>query len=164
MQVAAYPDAYADDEPLARRLLAEIRADASSASGTGAQTTAAQLEASSSCTSDLMSVAAGDQVFPQPRGTTYLDQRNFAQSGSHWVATHTGTDLSTACGTPVLAATAGTVIIETDQSWAGRWLVEVSTPSAPRATPPAATSTSRSTPEAAASTKTRSIPAPGSAA
>ena len=40
---------------------------------------------------------------------------------------HTGTDLSAACGTPVLAATAGTVVIRTDQAWAGRWLVQVST-------------------------------------
>lgn len=31
------------------------------------------------------------------------------------------------CGTPVLAATAGTVEIDTTQSWAGRWLVKIVT-------------------------------------
>ena len=44
---------------------------------------------------------------------------------------HTGTDLSVACGTPVLAATNGKVIIRTDQGWAGRWLVEVCTGAGP---------------------------------
>ena len=40
---------------------------------------------------------------------------------------HTGTDLAVACGTPVLAATGGTVVIRTDQPWAGPHLVQVST-------------------------------------
>ena len=38
---------------------------------------------------------------------------------------HTGDDLSTACGTPVLAVNDGTVVIRTDQGWSGPWLVMV---------------------------------------
>lgn len=38
-----------------------------------------------------------------------------------------GPELAAACGTPVVAATAGTVVVRTDQPWAGRWLVQVTT-------------------------------------
>ena len=50
-----------------------------------------------------------------------------AATAPMWSHGHTGTDLSVTCGTPVLAATSGRVVVRTDQSWAGRWLVEVST-------------------------------------
>ncbi len=66
-------------------------------------------------------------VFPLPQRSGYRDAHNFGRAGAQWASVHTGDDLSVACGTPVLAATAGTVIIRTDQPWAGRWLVQVST-------------------------------------
>ncbi|NGN95747.1 M23 family metallopeptidase [Nocardioides sp. KC13] len=63
---------------------------------------------------------------PLPRGT-YTDLHNFGDTSRHWTRWHTGTDLSAPCGTPVLAATAGMVIIETGGGWSGRWLVKVTT-------------------------------------
>lgn len=110
VQSSRYPDAYADDEPLARRLLAEL--------GNGIIGTAVDCAA-------LMT--GGTVVYPLPSGSGYVDQRNFGISGSNWSSWHTGTDLSVACGTPVLAAHGGIVNIETDQSWAGPWLVQVQT-------------------------------------
>lgn len=38
-----------------------------------------------------------------------------------------GEEVYPICGTPVRAAHAGTAVIETDQAWAGKWLVKVST-------------------------------------
>jgi murein DD-endopeptidase MepM/ murein hydrolase activator NlpD len=67
----------------------------------------------------------GAVAYPLPADAAYVDLRNYGNTGSHWESTHTGTDLSTACGTLVLAATAGTVEIRTDQPWAGEWLIEV---------------------------------------
>ena len=64
---------------------------------------------------------------PIAASARFTDQHNFGHSGGHWARGHTGTDLSAACGTPVRAATGGTINIETDQSWAGPWLVQVST-------------------------------------
>ena len=61
------------------------------------------------------------------RVRSYRDNHNFGGRGGHWASVHTGDDLSVACGTPVLAATAGTVVIRTDQPWAGPQLVQVST-------------------------------------
>jgi endonuclease/exonuclease/phosphatase family metal-dependent hydrolase len=55
------------------------------------------------------------------------DRRNYGRSGSRWAREHTGTDFSASCGTPVVAATAGTVRVDTSASWAGRWLVKVET-------------------------------------
>ncbi len=66
-------------------------------------------------------------TFPLPRSAHYVDQHNWGGHGGRWSSWHTGTDLSVACGTPVLAATAGRVVVRTDQSWAGKWLVQVST-------------------------------------
>ena len=64
--------------------------------------------------------------FPLPAGTSYVDHHNFGQRSRHWASVHTGDDLSAACGTPVLAVTDGTVMVRTDQSWSGPWLVVVS--------------------------------------
>lgn len=110
VQRSAYPEAYADDEPLARRLLTQL--------GSGIA------EISADC-----AALPGDGAihFPLAPGSGYLDQRNFGHTGGRWSSFHTGTDLSVACGTPVLAATSGTVTIRTDQPWAGRWLVTIST-------------------------------------
>ena len=65
--------------------------------------------------------------FPLAAGTSFVDQHNFGHRSGHWASVHTGDDFSTACGTPVLAATDGTVMVRTDQGWAGTWLVMVST-------------------------------------
>jgi murein DD-endopeptidase MepM/ murein hydrolase activator NlpD len=65
--------------------------------------------------------------FPLPPSTSFVDQHNFGRRSKHWASVHTGDDLSTACGTPVRAVTDGTVLVRTDQTWSGRWLVMVST-------------------------------------
>lgn len=69
----------------------------------------------------------GSVSFPLPPGSHFYDNHNWGQRSAHWKSLHTGDDYSVACGTPVLAATAGTIRILTDQRWAGRWLVMVST-------------------------------------
>ncbi|HEU5036356.1 MAG TPA: M23 family metallopeptidase [Nocardioides sp.] len=69
----------------------------------------------------------GAIAFPLAPGTPYRDLDNFGARSRHWATTHTGDDLSAACGAPVVAATDGTVMVRTDQRWAGRWLVIVST-------------------------------------
>ena len=110
VQRSAYPDAYADDEPLARRLLADL--------GSGLPTIGAD------CT---MAAGGSVVVYPLPAGSGYTDLHNFGDAGSHWSSWHTGTDLSVPCGTPVLAAHDGVVRILHDQPWAGPWLVQVQT-------------------------------------
>ena len=66
-------------------------------------------------------------VAPLPADLLGTDQHNWHDSGSHWGSWHTGTDFSVPCGTPVYAANAGTVEVDTTQAWAGRWLVKVHT-------------------------------------
>ena len=68
----------------------------------------------------------GALSFPLPDGTSFVDQHNWGHRSHHWASVHTGDDLSTACGTPVLAVNDGTVAIRTDQSWSGPVLVMVS--------------------------------------
>lgn len=114
VQKSAYPDAYADDETLAVALLADA---------SGNVDTVALSDGS--CASST--VFAGGVVYPIPATATVVDQENFGEGGPSWSSFHTGTDLSTACGTPVLAATGGTVTVLTDQPWSGSWLVQVST-------------------------------------
>jgi endonuclease/exonuclease/phosphatase family metal-dependent hydrolase len=79
------------------------------------------------CAGVAPGAAGGPVVVPLPAGTGYTDARNWGRSGSRWARRHTGTDLAVGCGTPVLAAHAGTVVVDASQSWAGRWLVQVST-------------------------------------
>jgi murein DD-endopeptidase MepM/ murein hydrolase activator NlpD len=120
VQHSAYPDAYADDVPLALELLGLD--DLSDTEGNGWSPAGWDNGSCAGSTS-----YAGDVVYPLPAGSGYIDLENWGSTGSHWGSRHTGTDLSVSCGTPVLAATAGTVVVRTDQSWAGRWLVQVST-------------------------------------
>lgn len=114
VQKSAYPDAYADDEALAASLLAEA---------SGSVDTVALSDGS--CASST--VFNGSVVYPIPATAAVVDQKNFGEQGPSWTKFHSGTDLSTSCGTPVLAATGGTVVVLTDQPWSGAWLVQVST-------------------------------------
>jgi len=120
VQKSAYPDAYADDVPIALSLVGRIGAGTLSAGSiTAGFTTPAACEE--------WSVYPGQVAFPLPAGSSYRDAHNWNRSGGRWARGHTGTDLSVACGTPVVAATGGRVLILTDQGWSGRWLVQVST-------------------------------------
>jgi endonuclease/exonuclease/phosphatase family metal-dependent hydrolase len=118
VQRSAYPTAYADDEVLARRILEQ--------GGDGvAAAPMPPAAAAADCTTTL--VDGSPVSYPVPAGSGYTDLMNWGGSGSLWSNGHTGTDLSVGCGTAVLAATAGTVIVVTDQTWSGRWLVQVTT-------------------------------------
>ncbi|WP_341925149.1 peptidoglycan DD-metalloendopeptidase family protein [Nocardioides psychrotolerans] len=66
-------------------------------------------------------------VYPVPAAYVASDAHNWHSQGSAWESWHTGTDFGAPCGTPVYAAHAGTVEIDTTQSWAGPTLVKVST-------------------------------------
>ncbi|WP_248580848.1 peptidoglycan DD-metalloendopeptidase family protein [Nocardioides sp. InS609-2] len=66
-------------------------------------------------------------VYPVPEQYVGSDQHNWHSSGSSWSSWHTGTDFSMPCGTPVYAAHAGTIEIDTTQSWAGPYLVKITT-------------------------------------
>lgn len=78
-------------------------------------------------TKDGEKLQSGSVVFPLPEDSGYVDQNNWGNSGSNWGSVHTGNDFSVGCGTPVRAATDGTITIRTDQGWSGPWLVTVST-------------------------------------
>lgn len=153
VQRSAFPDAYADDEQLARQLLTAI--------GTGAKSTerdssstheAAEVPDSlpgstglpgapeikmindvyvggfTDCATTTGTTDVGPVTFPLPADSGYVNQNNFGRSGSSWAKGHTGNDYSAACGTPVLAATAGTVEVDPSQSsWAGPYFVRIST-------------------------------------
>ena len=71
--------------------------------------------------------ATGGLVYPVPAAFLGTDAHNWGSTGNHWDSWHTGTDFSVPCGTPVLAATSGTVEIDRTQAWAGTWLVKVVT-------------------------------------
>ena len=118
VQNSAYPEAYADDAALAERLLEDP--DMASADITNAS-----FGADAQCVPGA--TYPGAVAFPLPGGASYVDRANWGNSGSNWSRVHTGTDFSAPCGTPVLAATNGTVIVRTDQPWSGQWLVQVST-------------------------------------
>jgi murein DD-endopeptidase MepM/ murein hydrolase activator NlpD len=88
-----------------------------------------QLAARAVALSSAQEAAArrGGVAFPLPKGAAFRDNDNWGHRSGRWAKGHTGNDFSVACGTPVLAATAGRVRILTDQSWSGSWLVMVST-------------------------------------
>lgn len=71
--------------------------------------------------------ASGEVVYPIPAAFIGNDARNWHATGPYWSRWHTGTDFGAPCGTPVYAAHAGTIQIDTTQGWAGPWLVKVST-------------------------------------
>ena len=83
--------------------------------------------ASSPTCNQVVLASAGSVVYPVPANLIGTDQRNWGASGDHWSSWHTGTDFSVPCGKPVLAATGGSIEIDTSQSWAGRRLVKVVT-------------------------------------
>lgn len=117
VQRSAFPTAYVDDEATARQLLSQL--------GSGADgSTVVSAVQSTVCASY---VDGSPVQYPLPATSGYQDLGNYGGDGPLWSNGHTGTDFSVACGTPVLAATSGTVLVETDQSWSGRWLVQVST-------------------------------------
>ena len=64
-----------------------------------------------------MSWFTGGATWVLPTTGYHLTAR-FGESGSHWSSTHTGLDFATTTGTPVRAATAGTV---TFAGWAGAY-------------------------------------------
>jgi len=103
--------------PLATRLTEELWSDAA---------VPASFTNDASC-SPILLVSAGSGVYPVPSGFVGTDQHNWGGTGSNWSSWHTGTDFSVPCGTPVLAVTAGTIEIDTGQTWAGRWLVKAVT-------------------------------------
>lgn len=69
----------------------------------------------------------GDVVYPVPGQYQDNDARNWHEDSDLRSSWHTGTDFAAPCGTPVYAAHAGTVQVDTTHSWAGTWLVKVST-------------------------------------
>lgn len=73
-----------------------------------------------------VATSCGDVTWPVPAIHASSDRHNWGGSGVNWDSWHTGTDFSVACGTPVLAAHAGTVVVETSEAWSGPWLVKVS--------------------------------------
>ena len=70
--------------------------------------------------------ADGKVFFPLPADSGYVDNNNWGHQSGLWASVHTGDDFSVGCGTPVLAATSGTIEISTAESWSGAWLVKVS--------------------------------------
>lgn len=68
---------------------------------------------------------SGQVTYPVPATATGSDANNWGDGGASWSSWHTGTDFSLPCGTPVLAAHAGTVQIDTTESWAGPQLVKI---------------------------------------
>lgn len=111
-----YRGLYEQWVPLAARLTQQLWPRAASVSLTKSAV-CAQTAASS----------AGGVVYPVPPAYIGTDSHNWGGTGGHWSSWHTGTDFSVPCGTSVLAATRGTVEIDTTQSWAGTWLVKVVT-------------------------------------
>lgn len=117
VQKSAYPAAYDDDVDLAETLLAAGPGE------TYVEETAYFGGVNADCAQ--ASHVDGDVVMPLPESSSYVDQRSFGSSGSRWESTHTGTDFSVSCGTPVLSSTGGVVTVRTDAAWSGRWLVQV---------------------------------------
>lgn len=59
----------------------------------------------------------------------FPDSDNYGERGSLWSSGyHTGDDFPAPCGTPVHAATRGTITVQRDEPWAGIALVQVTAP------------------------------------
>lgn len=70
----------------------------------------------------------GAVAWPIPVAMADSDRHNWGQTGAMWSRYHTGTDFSVAAGTPVYAAHAGTVELDSSQaSWAGPYFVKITT-------------------------------------
>lgn len=113
---AEYRGLYEQWVPLATRLTEQLWPD-----------TAALLAATPAACGSLSATTSGGVVYPVPPAFIGTDSHNRGGTGGHWRRWHTGTDFDVPCGTPVLAATSGTVEIDTSQVWAGTWLVKVVT-------------------------------------
>ena len=114
-----YRDLYEQWVPLAIRLTEKL--------WSGADVSLVTAGAGPSCDQVLLASGGGDVVYPVPGDFRWSDNRNWGGTGSRWDNWHTGTDFSAPCGTPVLAATSGTVEVVSGESWVGRWLVKVVT-------------------------------------
>lgn len=77
------------------------------------------------CDSSVLLAGAGAVVYPVPASLVDTDDESWHATGPNWTTWHTGTDFGVACGTPVYASHAGTVVLDTTQSWAGPQLVKV---------------------------------------
>jgi endonuclease/exonuclease/phosphatase family metal-dependent hydrolase len=75
----------------------------------------------------MAGAACEEVVYPVPAQYIGTDRKNWHATGPYWSKWHTGTDFSAPCGTPVYAAHAGTIEIDTSQGWAGPQLVKVTT-------------------------------------
>jgi murein DD-endopeptidase MepM/ murein hydrolase activator NlpD len=73
------------------------------------------------------SATCEEVVYPVPAQYVANGARNWHDTGPYWSKWHSGTDLAGPCGTPVYAAHGGTIEVDTTQSWAGPWLVKVTT-------------------------------------
>lgn len=130
VQRSAYPDAYADDETLAEQLLTTIDENGSSDDvakpARGSRGGSESIANRADCV--MPAGMDGEVVFPLSRDSFYVDQHNFGQTGGRWSDMHTGNDYSAACGTPVFAATSGTVEFdESHEPWAGQTFMRIST-------------------------------------
>jgi hypothetical protein len=75
----------------------------------------------------LEGASCDEVVYPVPAQYIGTDRKNWHDTGPYWTNWHTGTDFSAPCGTILYAAHAGTIEIDTSQSWAGPQLVKVTT-------------------------------------